>query len=128
MVLIQTLRAGRLRQPERVASFVLGTSRRLAFELGRRDRRALVPTDNLDHLPAVVAEEPPAFDDTHLKGCLERLPERERIVVVLTFYAERDSQAIGDELGMAPGNVRVVRHRALARLHDCMASRGEIAS
>jgi RNA polymerase sigma-70 factor (ECF subfamily) len=41
-------------------------------------------------------------------------------VVALSFYAERDADAIGAELRMSPGNVRVVRHRALARLRSCL--------
>lgn len=128
VVLIQTLRAGRLREPERVASFVLGTARRLALDLGRRERRGLVPNEALDFVVAPPEEPAPPFDDVRLKGCLERLSERERSVVVLTFYAERDSAGIGDDLGMAPGNVRVVRHRALTRLHDCMAGPAEAAA
>jgi RNA polymerase sigma-70 factor (ECF subfamily) len=41
-------------------------------------------------------------------------------VVVLSFYAERDAEGIGLELGLSAGNVRVVRHRALSRLRACM--------
>src|SRR3989304_77816 len=57
-----------------------------------------------------------------LSRCLERLPERERAVVVLSFYSERGSDEIAAELGLSPGNVRVVRHRALTRLRDCMGA------
>jgi DNA-directed RNA polymerase specialized sigma24 family protein len=40
--------------------------------------------------------------------------------VVLSFYAERGSDDIGAELGLSPVNVRVVRHRAIARLRACL--------
>jgi RNA polymerase sigma-70 factor (ECF subfamily) len=40
--------------------------------------------------------------------------------VVLSFHAERDSAAIAVELALTPANVRVVRHRALARLRRCV--------
>ncbi len=40
--------------------------------------------------------------------------------MVLSFYAERMSDDIGEELGISPVNVRVVRHRALGRLRGCM--------
>jgi RNA polymerase sigma factor (sigma-70 family) len=49
-----------------------------------------------------------------------RLSPRERAVVALTFYAERSTEDIARELATSSGNVRVVRHRALARLHECM--------
>jgi RNA polymerase sigma-70 factor (ECF subfamily) len=55
---------------------------------------------------------------------VERLAERERAVVVLSFYSERGSDDIAAELGLSAGNVRVVRHRALARLRGCMGVEG----
>jgi RNA polymerase sigma-70 factor (ECF subfamily) len=63
------------------------------------------------------------LDLGRLTGCVAALSERERTVVVLSFYAERDCDAIGLELGLTPGNVRVVRHRALSRLRSCMETR-----
>lgn len=60
------------------------------------------------------------LDDDRLAHCMGRLSPRERAVVALTFYAERSTEDIARELATSPGNVRVVRHRALARLHECM--------
>jgi RNA polymerase sigma-70 factor (ECF subfamily) len=60
------------------------------------------------------------LDLARLTHCLMALAERERTVIVLSFYADRDADAIGVELGLNPGNVRVVRHRALSRLRFCM--------
>jgi RNA polymerase sigma-70 factor (ECF subfamily) len=44
------------------------------------------------------------------------LPERERKVLWLSFWAELEASAIASELGTSAGHVRVLRHRALARL------------
>ena len=33
---------------------------------------------------------------------------------------DRDTDEIGSTLKLSPGNVRVIRHRALARLQTCM--------
>ena len=68
---------------------------------------------------------PPAKQDrastsTASPAASRRLPERERTVTVLSFYADADPEEIGAELGLSPGNVRVVRHRALGRLRGCM--------
>ena len=55
-----------------------------------------------------------------LAGCLETLAERERTVVVLTFFADKSGDEVARELGLTAGNVRVIRHRAIARLRGCM--------
>jgi len=74
--------------------------------------------------------EAPASDTTldadRLEACLGRLAERERLVVLLTFYADRTSREVATELGVQDGNVRVIRHRAIERLRTCMMSRDEV--
>jgi RNA polymerase sigma-70 factor (ECF subfamily) len=69
---------------------------------------------------AVEVPEPPAFDADKLAGCLQALAERERSVVIQTFFADRSGDELAKELGLSAGNVRVIRHRALARLRECM--------
>ena len=61
-----------------------------------------------------------ALDHGRLRECLSRLAERERTVLVLTFYAEQASGEIAARLGTSPENVRTVRHRAFGRLRDCV--------
>jgi len=41
-------------------------------------------------------------------------------VVLLTFYAEQSSGDIATSLGLSSENVRVIRHRSVARLRDCL--------
>ena len=53
-------------------------------------------------------------------GCLERLSERERTVLVMTFYDDMPAEALARELGLSPANVRVIRHRGLERLRACV--------
>jgi RNA polymerase sigma-70 factor (ECF subfamily) len=72
-----------------------------------------------DLLPPPAADEP-VLDLERLTRCLASLAERERSVVMMSFYEERDAQGIATDLGMTPANVRVVRHRALGRLRACM--------
>ena len=59
-------------------------------------------------------------DTGKLAACLEALAERERTVVVLTFFADKSGDEVARELGLTAGNVRVIRHRAIARLRGCM--------
>lgn len=118
---LESLRHGRVREPNRIASFVLGTCRTVVRDLRKaRQRREQL----LDRFATnLVAEnEPPAtgLDRDRLRECLSALAERERMVLVMTFYAERTTAEIAQELGLSAGNVRVVRHRALTRLAECV--------
>jgi RNA polymerase sigma-70 factor (ECF subfamily) len=121
LMTFDSLRAGKVREEERLASFVLGTCRRVVVDLrrGAARRQRLLDRYGPDLVPA-ARDDAPSLDLDRLARCLERLPERERAVVVLSFCAERGSDEIGAELGLTAVNVRVVRHRALARLRGCM--------
>lgn len=119
---VERIRAGEVREPERIASFVLGTARVMAHDERRRARRrgdlaARVEAERAgDH--ATLGEAGADLD--RLQQCLERLGERERSVVMLTFSAEQDVREIAASVAISTGNVRVVRHRAIAQLKDCM--------
>ena len=118
---IEKLRSGAVREPERIGSFVLGTARMAARDLRRGGHRAQGSSDLLDQVAETHGVEPPEpLDLEQLGGCLGALVERERTVIVLTFYEERTSGQIASQLGLSEGNVRVVRHRALAQLQRCM--------
>ena len=52
------------------------------------------------------------------------LAERERTVVVLTYFREAPTAEIAQSLGIADGNVRIVRHRAMKSLRACMEPPG----
>jgi RNA polymerase sigma-70 factor (ECF subfamily) len=117
---IERLRQGAVREPERLASFVLGMCRLVVLDLrrgGRRRERALQQFGG--DLPSPAPAGPP-LDTERLTTCLERLSARERGVLVLTFQSDRSASEVGQELGLTPANVRVIRHRALARLRACM--------
>jgi RNA polymerase sigma-70 factor, ECF subfamily len=122
LMAFESLRAGKVREEERLASFVLGTCRRVVADVrrGAARRQRLLERFGPELVPAAASNEAPNLDLGHLARCLERLTERERAVVVLSFFAERRSDEIAGELGLSPANVRVVRHRALARLRGCM--------
>jgi RNA polymerase sigma-70 factor (ECF subfamily) len=123
LVTIERLRAGEVRNPDEIGSFILGTSRMLAGSTDRKTRRRenLVA---LFHAPERYAEPPVASDDIEaVERCLHGLSERDRRVLVLTFYAEKTTGEIADELGVTGTVVRVARHRALERLRGCVRLR-----
>jgi RNA polymerase sigma-70 factor (ECF subfamily) len=118
---LQKLQAGAVREPERLASFILGTCRQVVID-GKRGvmrRERLLETFSLD-LSGVAEEPVEPLDTQRLQHCLERLPERERAVLVMTFYDDRPADAVGQELGITAANVRVIRHRGIERLRECM--------
>jgi RNA polymerase sigma-70 factor (ECF subfamily) len=125
MTTLERLRAGEVREPGRIASFVLGMCRMMVLEQrrGARRRDALLETyaDNGAH---AEPGETRVIEAPRLERCLEALPERERSVLVLSFYAERPAEETGRELGLTAANVRVIRHRALARLRACIEGGG----
>jgi RNA polymerase sigma-70 factor (ECF subfamily) len=122
VVMIESLRAGKVRERDRLPSFVLGTCRMLsmAWRRGELRHRTLLDTFGGDLAPAAEVPASAAADRMRLSGCLDRLALRERTVVVMTYYEELAAEDIATRLGMTPGNVRVVRHRALERLAGCM--------
>jgi RNA polymerase sigma-70 factor (ECF subfamily) len=61
-----------------------------------------------------------SLDADRVAACLSALVERDRLVVELTFYADREAPRIAEDLGVTPGAVRTIRHRAMARLRDCV--------
>ena len=125
LIAIERLRAGAVRNPDEIGSFILGTSRMQAGALTRKTRRrdGLIA---LFHAPErfVVDPVPPSGDLDAVERCLQRLAERDRRVLILTFYAEKASAEIAAELGVTGTVVRVARHRALGRMRDCLGMGG----
>lgn len=121
LMTFERLREGRLRDPERIVSFVFGTCRMVVLDLrrGHARRERLLATYGED-VPVVDPSAPPELDRDRLRHCLEELPERERSVLVMTFYEEAPAQAVAKALGLSEGNVRVIRHRGLQRLRECV--------
>ena len=118
---IEQLRAGAVRQPHRVLSFVLGTCRMTISDQRRTEsRRSELLERYAAALPAAEIHIQPRLDHERVADCLQRLPERERSVLVLTFYDDQPSEAVGAQLGLSAGNVRVIRHRGLDKLRRCV--------
>ncbi len=118
---LEALRACRLREPEKLASFVLGTCRMAVLDLRRNAQRRvrLLEKFGPDLLPAVQPSMP-RLDYERLRRCVQNLKERERAVVVMTFYGEQTGADLANFLGVSEANVRVIRHRAIHQLRRCM--------
>jgi RNA polymerase sigma-70 factor (ECF subfamily) len=118
---LEALRAGRLREAEKLASFVLGTCRMMVLDLRRgaqRKQRLLEQFGPAPLMPVQAAM--PRLDHDQLKRCVQNLKERERAVVVMTFYDEQTGADVAGFLNVSEANVRVIRHRAIHQLRECM--------
>ncbi len=119
VVVIDTLRDGKVDDVARLAAFVSGTCRNTLshWRRGERRRRAL-----LERFGPAFADvvQPRVPAGRKLEDCLAALTERERSILVLTYYAELTADEIAEEQQMTAGNVRVVRHRALGKLQTCL--------
>jgi RNA polymerase sigma-70 factor, ECF subfamily len=122
LAILEALRAGRLRDVEKLPQFVLGTCRMTVVGLRRTARRQerLLAEFGSDLLPDQPSA--PRPDDDQLVRCVRTLKERERSVVVLTFYDEQTAAETASFLGISEANVRVIRHRAIRKLRACMES------
>jgi RNA polymerase sigma-70 factor (ECF subfamily) len=119
LTVLAALREGRVQEPDRIGSFVLGTCRLVAGGWQRRERRRqelsvrMVVETTVEQSHGELAPE-------RLYGCLKRLPPREQRLLIMSFHEDRSADEIAAALGLQPGNVRVLRHRALARLRECV--------
>jgi RNA polymerase sigma-70 factor (ECF subfamily) len=121
ITVLLALREGRLREPEKLASFVLGTSRMTVLDLrrGTQRKQRLLETFGAE-FPATIEHSTLHLDREKLAGCVQRLRERERAVVVMAFYDEKTGADVAGFLGVSEANVRVIRHRAIHQLRTCM--------
>jgi len=119
LAVLEALRAERIEHPEHLARYVLGTCRHVADRIRREDGRAepvgLVPPEIATALPQVEL-----LDFGAIVHCLDRLDDRARAVLQLSFFRERSADEIADVLATTGGNVRVLRHRAIAALRRCV--------
>jgi RNA polymerase sigma-70 factor, ECF subfamily len=124
LIAIERLRAGEIRNPDEIGSFILSTSRMVATGLRRTERRR-------EHLqmrievnePVDLPRDERLFDADRIRPCLASLRERERTILLLTYYVERSATEIAVAMRMTAGAVRVARHRAVAAMRDCLEAR-----
>jgi len=121
MMTIEKLRAGQLRESERLASFVFGICRMVVLDLRRGGaRRGRLLEQYGEDMPVADAAIAPRLDHERVARCLDQLAERERAVLLMTFYEEKGADEVAGLLGLSAGNVRVIRHRGLERLRGCV--------
>lgn len=126
LLMIEALRQARVEQPERMGGFVLGICRTLAFDRARQRERRQALWHSYGHaLQAVMVEaaEREPYEVAHLEDCLSQLSKRARDLLRLGYVEARAHEEVAAALEISPANARVMRHRTLASLRDCMSQR-----
>jgi RNA polymerase sigma-70 factor (ECF subfamily) len=119
LAVIEALRASRVDDPERLERFIFGTCRHMALRVHQSDARA-APTEPSALELGTVLMPSAALDIDALLRCMSALDVRARSVLHLSFYRDKSAGQIASVLETTPGNVRVVRHRAVADLRRCL--------
>lgn len=123
LLLVEALREGRVTDPSALGSFTLGLCRNLVRDRARiAERRAdLWQRYGSDEEP--TTEGPGAqmlFHRGVLEDCLGQLTQRARAVLKHAFVEDAANPEIASALSLSEGNVRVIRHRALVQLRECL--------
>lgn len=116
VIVLTALRDGRA--VENVGGYVLGVARNLVREGWRKDQRSREAASAL----AVFSEgvSPAPEFDIGLRRCIAKLTAKARAVLERAIVEEESGPEIAHALGITEGNVRVMRHRALAEVRRCM--------
>jgi RNA polymerase sigma-70 factor, ECF subfamily len=122
VAVLQAARERRIDDPARVDRFVLGTCRNTVASM--RHQAARVPVVADDVLAELASVPPEVVELKALFACLAKLEARASQVLMMSFLEERSADEIAATLGAAPGNVRVIRHRALGQLRQCLDAGG----
>jgi RNA polymerase sigma-70 factor, ECF subfamily len=125
LAVLQALRAGQVQDESKLGSYVLGTCRNMVMDMRRgeaRHRRVASATAD-ERLPEGWEPDWGRLDGVKLENCLRMLDSRARSVVLATYVEDQDADKIATALKVSTGNVRVIRHRALARLQTCLEGR-----
>jgi RNA polymerase sigma-70 factor, ECF subfamily len=118
---LEAIRAGRVEDSARLSSFIFGTCRNVTWDMRRSDeRQRKIERETAALSVDVTPPEHSERDVLRLYTCLRALPQREATVLRMSFMEDRGSDEIASRLELGAGNVRVIRHRALAKLAACM--------
>jgi RNA polymerase sigma-70 factor (ECF subfamily) len=127
-VLATLKRKGGIASPEALGAFVNSVCSNVLFELYRSGSR-ITPLDEEYDEPdtrraGAEATLMAAEEETRVRAALAGLPQKDRDVLRLLFFEERDKDAICRELNVDRNYLRVLLHRAKAHFRDRFVSEG----
>lgn len=121
---VLALRERRIERPELVGPYALSACRRRIADAHRAEARRTalrVELGGVGTVPSAAAPtEERRLDLERFVLAMSPLSGRERQILNETFSAERSAEEIARGIGTTPGHVRVLRHRALAKVRAAL--------
>jgi RNA polymerase sigma-70 factor (sigma-E family) len=114
----------RLREPDKALAYlrqaVVNRSRSRLRHLKVVDRKtpALLPAEATAPLPSAEHAAMTTLDREHVVRALRTLPQRQREVLVLRYYADLSEAQIADAMGISTGAVKSHASRGISALRD----------
>lgn len=116
---LKAIYANKIQNPKSLRSFVYGVCERVEWEYDRGEWPQW--QDDHDEFPDVSDDRNPADAPARLaelrqiaRSLLEKLPEKDRKILIALYLDEKDRDEICVELGTTRDNFRVLLHRALS--------------
>ncbi len=128
MLFVEAVRRGAVEDPSRVGGFVLGICKNVARDRARRRERRDELWDMFSADVTPFDAGPPdhaTLDVIRLEACLTQLSQRARDVVRLSYGEQKSHAEIAALLAISEANARVLRHRTLHVLRECMETAGK---
>jgi RNA polymerase sigma-70 factor (ECF subfamily) len=125
---LRIVRDGNIDHPERLGAFVNSVCANVAHEFMRA---ASLPNQDLESAPELVD----VHADIHaslireelgqeVRMALEQLSDKDRLLLRMIFYEERDKAEVCKSLGVTRASLRVLLHRAKLRLKERITGGG----
>jgi RNA polymerase sigma-70 factor (ECF subfamily) len=106
---------------ELIDRFMLGTCRNVAHSMRRTRQREEDKERRLSsELGKAVVPPWERVESRRVEECLAALAPRDSRVLQLLFQEGETAADVAAILGTTAGNVRVIRHRAIVRLRECV--------
>lgn len=123
LLLVEALREGRVKELSALGSFTLGLCRNVVRDRARVAQRRAELWERYGPLEEPSHEGPGSqvlFNRGVLEDCLAQLTQRTRAVLKQAYVEDAPNPEIATALSLSEGNVRVIRHRALSQLRECL--------
>jgi len=111
---------GSLQDPSRFGPWVLQIVRRTALRIAGRRRLRTEPLESAGDPPGPADADPLDEDLQRLLEAVKRLPDHERVVVMLRYLDGHSVAAIAEMTGRPLGTVTKQLSRAVARLKEAL--------
>jgi len=123
LLFVEAMRQNAIEGPEALGGFVLGICKNLARDRAKqRERRdQLMEQFGADLVPLESDAPMMGTEETmRLEDCVSSLSLRSRTLLHLSYYESRSHHEIAAELEVSEANARVMRHRTLHALRECL--------